>query len=441
MNGLCLPIIRCFCFILFVSQAFYAIYHKLLHLQAHSISLHSHLISAMASPNQQDCFAVFGPCHRRQIASISSFASSHSGPRTDASTISGRSSRCTSITDIDPKTYTGALPKPPAINRITLTTYTLQYARAGQPHHTNDPSRPRHRHIRHLSHPSPSHTGSRPDPELPAGSPELNSLRDLLGRTKKLLVSCCLVDARRSNRPLVVSTDDGISAHIQPDVLPPRRTRNTGLNSSSFQSLTSPTGCQNLYLLLQRPVISLATSATRVPNRTPFSLVARVDITGLVAPHGFRETVADVWLDVAADAMRALAPQKPHLLRYLPDTHALHTIPDLQRPVERINALYDAFVIIEPASGPTSALGSEAAAYEVTYVSNVQDSEVRQKLENIAKALHAGEYKLARLFARGYRFIFDARLDLAAPHEFVWCVPMAGNGLKCWVGFLMSSLA
>jgi hypothetical protein len=182
-----------------------------------------------------------------------------------------------------------------------------------------------------------------------------------------------------------------------------------------------------LFLIVKRPVTSCSN------GKLVLTMAARVDITGLLGPSGFAEHVDDIWLNVAADEMEGALHERPHLLNHIPETNFLFTSSGLIPLVEQVNALYDSFFVIEPSAQP--------GGYEVTYVSSINCSARDMQLTRITSGINSGLYKLACLLAQRYKFIFDARAEAEGPHEIVWCLPLAGVGLKCWICFLLDSVA
>ena len=413
-------------------------------------------IKSMETANQHDCFGAFGRSHRRK-ASVSSTATHYSKTGTPFSSTHGSlSSEATSIRtaattpDLDPSAWIKAVQHNPgtALRALTVggddkheeNTPSSHHKRpttlSNYLHQLNAPNGPRNveklliatytpRRIRHTHVPKvESCNGALEEPVLQLGSPELNGLRYFMHRTKNFLSSCCLIDIRTPSKSMIVSTDNRIARHVTQEVAQPKSKDDT----PAFWCIQTALQSQGkrLFLILKRPVLS------SVDGKHVFAMVACVDITGLL-PSGFTEHIDDIWLNLAADEMRKALSERPQLLNHIPETNLLGTSSDLISSIQHISSFYDAFFIIE--------LTASASGYSVSHTSSTSASPKQLQITRITGMVNAGEYKLARLLAQGYRFIFDARAALDDPHEIVWCLPLDGAGLKCWICFLLDGVA
>lgn len=412
----------------------------------------------MEGLNEQDCFASFGSLHYRKKKALS-ISSNTTRPETanKASTSSSSSHRRSLLSSASGPTSSKATSisaedvGPPKANQ-TVQAPQLQ-AQAADADYEAPPKTPGLPPLRPLDWSANTYQSRQLRPTaLPttAACNELFSniepgggLRDLMSQTKHLLGSCCLVDARTAETPVVYSTDEQIRRHIS--FVTARHEEPECISSNGYLlQVIERAGQKSLFLVVNRAVKHMDSLTTT------YRMTARVDVTGLLPDRqSLQEEVDDIWLSVAADEMwadvasgRALQNQRKHI----PLADFLRISEGLVDSLQRISALYDMFFVIKPAavhSGYEASFVSAGPAGTADGAAQQQKHMAKQtQLARIVAAVNAGEYKLAKLLAQGYRFVFDARGHLADKHEIVWCLPMDGQGWgRCWVCFVLESVA
>ncbi|KAI4235030.1 MAG: hypothetical protein L6R40_006576 [Gallowayella cf. fulva] len=249
---------------------------------------------------------------------------------------------------------------------------------------------------------------------------ESRLLKRLAERSPNVLGSFCIIDLQLPGFPIRVTSHDMLPVDLAPDEVLFLDRSDLG---PPYQIKTASDGKKELQIL---PIVADLVDIDGASARPSHLVVGQIDLTDFLQSESDEDEDEDVWLTIAYEELEK-AGMHYALPRGYRSKAASSTGAERERSVELIRSLHRDYFIIGMS-------GMDQRQFGITMVSPTLYA---------SKELRRKDFldfpKLASRLNIPQRFVTRVKWGTAGLRDKLYCVPMSGPHLVCWLCFLVDS--
>ena len=271
----------------------------------------------------------------------------------------------------------------------------------------------------------------------PAPKPDKNSMRKVIESVPNLLNSFCILDLQIFGSPIRVTTQDLI----------PQETTKDGeaffideaYLETSWEIKTADYGARQAHqIIVQGDLVDASDVTLGASHR----FTGQLDVTGLLKllelerdPH-VEEDDYDVWLALAHEEMDRLGIHRTirdcHKSQEIRDRTTSDSLKQEEKAIQILRDLHNDYLII----GPSGA--QEPGKYQITHLSPSLAHDMSPEPKSSPLQSLFDVETLRRSMDKGERFVVRAMAEGEEMEKRLYCIPMFGPTLTCWLCFLVN---